>query len=176
MAFGTQPYRPLGPTFDVIWVHYADWAIATPMLLVDLGMLAGMPVPEVFFICFMDVLMIGAGYAAHISTDYRAAWPIFAFGCLCEAFIWGALLMHLIAIRAEKAGSAEAKTFTFLALWTITLWTSYPILFCLSYTHVSWGWGGSRTIALSRQRAIAPLRQPGFGLIPPPPPSLDNVN
>jgi bacteriorhodopsin len=136
MALGSQPYKPLGKFFDIIWVHYADWVIATPMLLIDLGMLAGMPVPEVFFICFMDILMIGSGYAAHISTDYRAAWPLFAFGCLCEVFILGSLLMHLYAIQQEKAGSAEAKTFTFLALWTITLWSAYPVLFALSYTHV----------------------------------------
>ncbi len=93
--------KPFGVSFDFIWVHYADWVIATPMLLVDLGsacrrrethrslppsfppssslsstsprpsfpnaVLAGMKVPEVFFLCFCDIMMIGSGYAAQIA-------------------------------------------------------------------------------------------------------------
>jgi hypothetical protein len=35
-----------------VWVHYADWVITTPMLLLDLGMLAGMGKPEVFLLYF----------------------------------------------------------------------------------------------------------------------------
>lgn len=135
MALGSQPYQPFGSDFDLITVHYADWLIATPLLLFDLGKLAGMPFSECFFICFLDALMILSGFFAHNSTDYRAAWPLFAFGCFCEALIWGFLLMHLIAIRKEHSQSAESKTFTFLAIWTIFLWSAYPILFILSYTH-----------------------------------------
>jgi bacteriorhodopsin len=112
MALGSQPYQPFGANFNIITIHYADWIIATPMLLYDLGMLAGMPFSECFFICFLDVMMILSGYLAHMSTDYRAAWPLFTFGCFCEALIWGTLLMHLFAIRKEKAQSTEAKTFT----------------------------------------------------------------
>lgn len=41
---GMTSDRPLGPNFDFVWVHYADWVIATPMLLIDLAMLAGMKV------------------------------------------------------------------------------------------------------------------------------------
>jgi hypothetical protein len=41
MLAGYMKSKPLGPYFDFVWVHYADWVITTPMLLLDLGMLAG---------------------------------------------------------------------------------------------------------------------------------------
>ena len=61
------------------WLHYADWVFATPLLLVDLGMLCHMEAPELLFICVCDALMIVAGYAGFVATDPRAIWPLYTF-------------------------------------------------------------------------------------------------
>ncbi len=46
------------------------------------------------------------------------------------------LIVHLRAIHQSHSGTAESKAFNFLAVWTIVLWSSYPILFVLSKQHV----------------------------------------
>jgi hypothetical protein len=33
-----------------LWIRYADWAFTTPLLLIDLGLLAGITWPEMVFI------------------------------------------------------------------------------------------------------------------------------
>ena len=67
---------------DFLWARYADWAFTTPLLLIDLGLLAGVSLSEIFFIVLCDILMVVAGFAAAVSTGANAAWPLFIFGCV----------------------------------------------------------------------------------------------
>lgn len=69
MALESHGY---GGYYDITWVHYADWVVTTPLLLIDLGMLAGMRVAEVMFLSVCDAVMVGAGFAG-ISTDVSGA-------------------------------------------------------------------------------------------------------
>ena len=114
MVMGFMASKPLGPDFDFIWVHYADWVICTPLLLVDLSVLAGcvrcahcprsvrprlthspsppapcsMKAPEVFMLMCFDVLMIGSGYGSEIALTPEGIWPLYAFSCVCECSSW----------------------------------------------------------------------------------------
>lgn len=81
MIAGFMASKPLGPYFDFVWVHYADWCMTTPMLLLDLAMLAGMGKPEVFLLCFFDVLMIGSGYGSQVAYTSEGMWPLYIYSC-----------------------------------------------------------------------------------------------
>jgi bacteriorhodopsin len=65
-----------------------------------------------------------------------AVWPLYTFSTACMLVIMVSLIVHLRAIHQSHSGTAESKAFNFLAVWTIVLWSSYPILFVLSKTHV----------------------------------------
>ena len=131
MMAGFMESKPLGPYFDFVWVHYADWVVTTPMLLLDLGMLAGMGKPEVFLLYFFDVLMIGSGYGSQLAWTSEGMWPLYIYSCVCELLIMVILMTHLRMLVVEHDGTAEGHAFQFLSVWTFCVWWTYPVLFLL---------------------------------------------
>lgn len=79
-----------------MWVRYADWAFTTPLLLIDLGLLAGVSLSETYYIVICDLLMIIAGFAAAVSTGANATWPLFIFGA------WGGRRVFTQAATADR--------------------------------------------------------------------------
>ena len=65
----------------VLWARYLEFLIGTPLLLVDLCLMLGLPKATMFYVCFMDVLMIGAGWFATVATTNMAKWVLFILGC-----------------------------------------------------------------------------------------------
>jgi len=43
---------------QIYWARYVDWAITTPLVLLDLTVLAGLPGAEIILAVFADVAMI----------------------------------------------------------------------------------------------------------------------
>lgn len=114
-----------------VWIRYLDWGLATPLLLIDLAFLAGMPAPLVAFLALLDILMVGTGYVAEQASEPAQIWVMF---CLSTAFFIGILWMLLAYMRKlsiENKGSIEERAFRFLAVWTTVLWCAYPLIFIL---------------------------------------------
>ena len=43
---------------QIYWARYIDWAITTPLLLIDLTVLAGLPGVEILLAIYADIAMI----------------------------------------------------------------------------------------------------------------------
>lgn len=43
---------------QIYWARYVDWAITTPLVLLDLTLLAGLPGAEILLAVFADIAMI----------------------------------------------------------------------------------------------------------------------
>jgi bacteriorhodopsin len=43
---------------QIYWARYVDWAITTPLLLLDLTILAGLPGADILLAVFADVAMV----------------------------------------------------------------------------------------------------------------------
>lgn len=102
-------------------------ALTTPLLLVDLALLAGSSYAEIFFLIVCDLIMIAAGFAGAVSGGLNATWPLFVFGCVA-----GLPIIYTLAVKfrasAAKATPEVAKTFNVLSLLTIVIWSAYPII------------------------------------------------
>ena len=61
----------------VLWIRSVDYALATPLLLIDLGLLAGAGGDELILLVVSDVLMIVTGYYASVSASTAAKWGLF---------------------------------------------------------------------------------------------------
>jgi bacteriorhodopsin len=109
---------------DFLWVRYADWAFTTPLLLIDLGLLAGVSLSEIYFIVLCDILMVVAGFAGAVSAGANAAWPLFIFGC----FAFLPILHFLIAKLPARAPKGAKSAFRTLSWLTIVLWSAYPVV------------------------------------------------
>ena len=49
-------------TTCILWIRSVDYILATPLLLLDLGLLAGAAADDLFLIITCDIVMIATGY------------------------------------------------------------------------------------------------------------------
>lgn len=115
---------------EIFYVRYVDWAITTPLLLLDLLLTAGMPWPTILYTILLNEVMVVTGLiGALVQSSYK--WGYFVFGCF--AFFWVAWTVTMTARKfASGLGADISKTYTICGVWTIFLWFLYPIAWGLS--------------------------------------------
>jgi len=60
-GFGLTEIDVAGETLSIYWARYADWLITTPLLLIDLALLAQASRNTIYTLVGLDVLMIVTG-------------------------------------------------------------------------------------------------------------------
>jgi bacteriorhodopsin len=114
--------------------RYIDWLITTPLLLLDLVLLAlarpGRNVGLIAGLLGLDVFMVLAGLAAGASTS---AFGTVVFFLISTASLIGVLylLWTRLSVAARTRSSSVTGLFYRLALLTTVLWALYPIVFLL---------------------------------------------
>ncbi|KAJ2985372.1 hypothetical protein NUW58_g5569 [Xylaria curta] len=112
---------------QIYWARYVDWSLTTPLLLLDLSLLAGLNGASILVIMFSDVVMILNGLFAAFSYDQAQGWGWYAFACLAYLNI-----VYQLGYKGRTAVSTkDNKTRVFfgaISLFTLVLWTLYPII------------------------------------------------
>jgi bacteriorhodopsin len=126
MAFGLGVYEVDGR--NVYYMRYVDWFFTTPLLLLDLAMLAGSDFWDTFFVIGMDCVMILAGALGSLSPTGK--WPLFAIGMVAFVLFLGTLFGSMSA-SAQKLGGAVYSKFQTVAGISMGIWWIYPVLFVL---------------------------------------------
>jgi bacteriorhodopsin len=121
----------------IYWARYADWLFTTPLLLLDLGLLAGADRNTIATLVGLDVGMIVTGLVGAVATGAnsplsgpatRIAW----WGISCGFFI--VLLYYLVSTLSTQAAQRSAEVgslFSTLRNLVIVLWTAYPIVWII---------------------------------------------
>ncbi|KAK5631525.1 hypothetical protein RRF57_007239 [Xylaria bambusicola] len=126
---GSRWVRSAG-TREVFYARYIDWAITTPLLLLNLLLTAGVSTPTILATVFADLFMIVCGLIGAL-TSTRYKWGFYAFGL--AALFWIAYELLFDARRhANVLGGAPKKTFWMCGSWLLLLWFLYPIAWGLS--------------------------------------------
>jgi len=112
---------------QVFYVRYIDWAITTPLLLLDLLLTAGLPWQHILFTILMDLAMVICGLiAALVTSIYK--WAYFAFGCI--AFLYVVYVLLFPARRhASVLGADVSRAYNISGVWLLGLWFVYPVAF-----------------------------------------------
>lgn len=144
----------------VYWGRYVDWVVTTPLLLLDLGVLAGLRPKLIAGVIAADIFMILTGLVATLEappTSYL--WYVIS----CGAFL--AILASLMTEFTASAARRNVKVdnlFTTLRNVLIVLWCGYPIVWIL-------GAEGFRVINTGFETALYAIldlsAKVGFGLI-----------
>ncbi len=132
MASGSgRIIQPGGHVF--LFGRYIDWAITTPLLLLDLA-LVGLPrypgrSALIIWLMGSDVYMIATGFvAAALRSEYRWAW----FGISSVAFL---VILYIIVGQlgpiARRRDPIVARHFRTLSIMLLVLWFCYPIVWAL---------------------------------------------
>ena len=129
-GFGLTEITVNGQVLDIYWARYADWLITTPLLLIDLALLAQASRNTIYTLVGLDVLMILTGLVGALAATpaIRIVW-------------WGistALLLFLLYFLVQslnEAASSQTESVreltTTLRNMLIVLWLAYPVVWIL---------------------------------------------
>jgi len=114
---------------QVFYARYIDWLLTTPLLLLDLGFLAGLSGSNLINVVLADVVMVLTGLFAAYAHGTKSKWGWYAMG-------WVAFLVIIWNLATSARATAQKrgvqKLFFPLALYTIVVWTCYPIVWGIS--------------------------------------------
>ena len=112
---------------EVYWARYVDWSLTTPLLLLDLGLLAGMSGAHIIMAIVADEIMILTGMFAAFGTEGTPQkWGWYTIACIAYVFV----LWHLGlngGANATNKGPKLRAFFVAIAGYTVLLWTAYPM-------------------------------------------------
>jgi bacteriorhodopsin len=92
---------------EVYYARYIDWIVTTPLLLLDLALLSGLPIAETAVIIVADEIMIVTGMIGALHPSLKFRWGFFTFSCIA-AFL-----------RHPKVGSLYNQlSLTLAVAWT----------------------------------------------------------
>lgn len=125
------------PTRSIWYARYIDWTITTPLLLLELLLVSGMPLSNIFLTVFWDLVMIETGLiGALVESQYK--WGFFVFGCVAMFLVFYDLII-IGWSSAKKLDASLGRTYITGTGILLILWTLYP---------VAWGLAdGSNTIS-----------------------------
>jgi len=113
---------------QVFWARYIDWSLTTPLLLLDLGLLAGLNGAHLLMAIVADIIMCLTGLFAALSEEEGGGkWGFYSIACISYIVI----IWHLAVngrVTAKAKGSKVGKFFVAISTFTLVLWTLYPIV------------------------------------------------
>lgn len=143
---------------QIFYARYVDWSVTTPLLLLDLSFLAGLNGANIVVVLVTDVIMILTGLFAAYGHNRVQKWGYYAIAC--AAYL---VIIYVLATSGRRnAAARDSKTSTFynsIALFTLVIWTAYPIV---------WGLGdGARHLSVDAEiiayAILDVLAKPVFG-------------
>ncbi|CAK3982387.1 family A G -coupled receptor [Lecanosticta acicola] len=113
---------------QVYWARYVDWALTTPLLLLDLCLLAGLNGGTILIAVVADLIMILTGlFAAYGSEGTPQKWGWYAIACIAYLVVIWHLVIHGRAAATAKGGKV-GNFFAAIGGFTLIIWTVYPII------------------------------------------------
>jgi len=146
-------------TREIFYVRYIDWAITTPLLLLDLMLTAGMSTAIILATIFADEVMVVTGLVGALTqTSYK--WGFWTAGMFAFLFVVYEVLIDGRR-HANALGGAPKKAYNLAGVWLIGIWFLYPI---------AWGLCEGGNVIHPDSEAIFygvldVLAKPGFGFL-----------
>jgi bacteriorhodopsin len=112
---------------QVFWARYVDWSLTTPLLILDLGLLAGMSGGHIIMAIIADLIMILTGlFAAFGEEGTPQKWGWYTIACIAYLFVIWHLALNGGA-NATAKGTKLRAFFVSIGIYTLILWTAYPM-------------------------------------------------
>jgi bacteriorhodopsin len=112
---------------QVFWARYVDWALTTPLVLLNLCLLAGVDGAHTLMAIIADLVMVLGGLFAAYGAEHTAQkWGWFAISCLGYLFAVWHVGLHGSRSVSNK-GARVTRLWGALATYTLLLWAAYPM-------------------------------------------------
>jgi len=117
---------------QVFYARYIDWTFTTPLLLLDLALLSGLPLITTAVLILADIAMILTGlFAALNSSSEKTRWLMFAVSCAFYLYVLFTLVFSGRAASKLQSSNVQ-RVYNVTAIMIFVLWTGYPIVFGLT--------------------------------------------
>jgi len=168
LGYGVTQVNIGGESVPIFWGRYADWMFTTPLLLLDLALLAGANRNTIATLIGLDLGMILTGLVASLTNQGALGLSVEAtrivwWGVSCGFFV--VLLYFLLGVLSENASRMSGDVgslFGTLRNITVVLWTAYPIVWIV-------GTEGLGLVPLGPETALYAVldlsAKVGFGLL-----------
>jgi len=127
LGFGLTEVPFAGEEHPIYWARYADWLFTTPLLLLDLALLADADRGTILGLVGADGIMIGTGLIGALTRTYEYRFIWWAISTAAMLYILYVLFFGFTR-KAEEMDDAAASTFSVLRNLTLVLWSAYPIV------------------------------------------------
>jgi bacteriorhodopsin len=111
---------------EVYWARYVDWSITTPLLILDLALLAGISGANILVAIIADLIMILTGLFAAFGDGDGQKWGWYTIACIAYLVI-----VYQLAVNGQAAAAGkDSKTKAFYSAiggFTLLIWTVYPM-------------------------------------------------
>jgi bacteriorhodopsin len=132
LGFGLTIIEIGGEELPIYWARYTDWFFTTPLLLLDLGLLAGANRNQLASLVGLDMLMIGTGAIATLSAGAgvlsvggrRLVWWGVSTGLLLVLLY---MLYGTLDEKVDQLGPDVRSTFSTLRTLIVVVWLVYPV-------------------------------------------------
>jgi bacteriorhodopsin len=112
---------------QVYWARYVDWTVTTPLLLLDLALLAGLPGANILIAIVADIIMVLTGLFASFGSEQTAQkWGWYTIACIAYLVVVWQLVFHGRNAAAAKGGKV-GNFFAAIGGFTLIIWTVYPM-------------------------------------------------
>jgi len=130
-GFGLTQVTVNGQVLDIYWGRYADWLFTTPLLLLDLALLARASKNTIYTLVGLDVLMIGTGVIGALAAS--SAFIRIVWWAISTVFLLFLLyfLIRTLSEAATRQTPEVRKLTTTLRNMLIVLWLAYPVVWIL---------------------------------------------
>ena len=125
-------------TVDGAPVHiaqYGQWILATPLIVIYLGLLAGLSRRYIATLVVLDLIVMTTGLIAAVSADTVITWVFYGIGSIAYIPLIYGLTIGLTDAVATRP-SPVVGLFRKLRNLTIIIWTFYPVLWILAPTGI----------------------------------------
>jgi bacteriorhodopsin len=119
-----------GDIRQIFYVRYIDWALTTPLLLMDLLLTCALPWTTIFYTIAMNEIMVVTGLVGAL-VQSRYKWGFYVFGCAAFLFVAFTIVFEG-RTYARALGSDVLRAYMICGVWTIGLWFLYPIAWGVS--------------------------------------------
>ncbi|KAJ5605259.1 hypothetical protein N7510_010413, partial [Penicillium lagena] len=111
---------------QVLWLRYVNWALTTPLLLVNLSLLSGLPGANLVAAIAADLVMLASGLLGSFAGHTRQRWVWLTLSCISYLTVIHHAGFH--AAHAARNKDAQTKRFfgSFAAVGLL-VYALYPI-------------------------------------------------
>ncbi|RMZ77108.1 hypothetical protein DV737_g4529, partial [Chaetothyriales sp. CBS 132003] len=143
---------------QVFWARYIDWSLTTPLIVVDLALLAGLSGANLVVAIVADLIFVLSGLFYAFADNKGQKWGWYAWSAIAFLVVVYQLAFNGRAAIAGKDGKTKAF-YGVITSYTLIVWVIYPIL---------WGIiGGTHRISIDNEVIVYAildlLAKPVFG-------------